>query len=187
MEQLKETIELDIDEPNELVFAVKVEGITSVNPARVRLVCERDGMSFMFPGREIQGSGHVQFDIPKMSDMLEAGSYSSRVEVLVENRYFEPVNFELEFKKTVSVVAEAVKKPEIKRKPPIKVSAAPVIKRPSQQPTNPSQNALKAEQKVSTGRSLKERYSEKRGPRAVSDDEVRSAIRSIVKGFKFDG
>lgn len=55
------------------------------------------------------------------------GVYQSKVEVLIDNKYFAPVQFNCEFKKTVSVVAEAVSIPKIEKKQDIKVSAAPII------------------------------------------------------------
>lgn len=126
MEQLTETIELDIEESNELAFKIKMEGAAS-SPAKVRLVCEGKDFSYMFNGYGTGEPEVVQFTIPQMSSKIQEGVYGARVEVLVENRYFAPVQFQINFKKTLSVVAEAIQvKPKAKHSE-IKITATPVI------------------------------------------------------------
>lgn len=129
MTDKNETITLDLEEVNELLFKVVVEG-TDPSPARIRLVCEGENdFSYMFVGKPNKGD-IVQFVIPSMSGKLKEGTYTSRVEVLVENRCFVPVEFDLNFKKTVKVVAE-VYRPVLPPPPKVSVTATPVIaKRP---------------------------------------------------------
>lgn len=126
-----EQIVLDVEETNELLFKVKVEG-TDPSPARVRLVCEgQDGVSYMFNGKPGQDD-LVQFVIPSMSGKIKEGLYAGSVEVLVENRCFVPVQFNINFKKTVKVMAE-VFKPQLPPPPKVTVTAAPiVVKKPQQ-------------------------------------------------------
>lgn len=124
MEQLAETITLDVEESNELAFKIKIEGANS--PAKVRLVCESPEISYMFSGRGTHEDGVVQFIIPQMKGKIQEGLYSARVEVLVENRYFSPVQFQMNFKKTMKVFAEAIQLTQ-PTKYEIKVSAAPMI------------------------------------------------------------
>ena len=126
MDPLLETIDLDIEESNELAFKIKVEG-TANSPAKVRLVCEGSDVSYMFNGRGTGEDGVVQFIMPQMKDKLPEGVYQAKVEVLIENRYFSPVQFQINFKKAVKVVAEALfLQPKI-AKPEISVSAQPII------------------------------------------------------------
>ena len=133
MENLIETITLDVEEQNELAFKVKIEG--SPAPAKVRLVCEGDELSYMFKG--FAGEDDVvQFDIPQMKNRLAEGLYNAKVEVFVENRYFTPVQFQIQFKKTVSVVAEAVRVKKQVITPEVRVSAVPIVV-PRQQPPAP--------------------------------------------------
>jgi len=80
----------------------------------------------MFPGRGTQEDGVVQFVIPQMKGKIQEGLYSARVEVLVENRYFSPVQFQLNFKKTMRVFAEAIQIVQ-PTKQEIKVSAVPLV------------------------------------------------------------
>ena len=127
MEQLLETIDLDIEEANELLFKVKVEGIDQA-PAKVRLVCETGDVDYMFQGHSTSEEGVVQFVLPNMKGKLKEGQYLSRVEVLIENRYFAPVQFNINYKQAVRVVAEAVRAPAHKPVPRVSVTAsAPIV------------------------------------------------------------
>ena len=126
MEQLTETIDLDIDESNELAFKIKMEGASGM-PAKVRLVCEGEDFSYMFNGYGTSEPETVQFVLPQMTSKLKEGSYKARVEVLVENRYFAPVHFQINFKKMVSVVAESIQVKPRDSQRDIKVSASPVV------------------------------------------------------------
>lgn len=120
-----ESIVLDVEEANELLFKVKVEG-TDPSPAKVRLVCEgSDGISFMFNGKSGQDD-IVQFVIPAMDGKIKEGHYTGSVEVLVENRCFVPVKFNIDFKKTVKVMAE-VFKPSLPPPQKVTVTATPIV------------------------------------------------------------
>lgn len=124
---MQETVELDMEELNELFFKVKVEGADPA-PAKVRLVCETGDVAFMFTGRLTDEQDVVQFVVPSMKNRLKEGTYASRVEVLVDNRYFAPVKFNINFKKVVSVVAEAVSVPTARKvAPTISVTASPIV------------------------------------------------------------
>lgn len=142
MEPLLETIDLDIEEANELLFKVKVEGVEQA-PAKVRLVCEVGDVAYMFNGHATPEEGIVQFLLPTLKGKLPEGVYPSRVEVLIENRYFAPVSFNICFKQAMKVVAEAVRLPERKAAPKVTVTAAPVIvKQPTRAP-EPAKSEMK--------------------------------------------
>jgi hypothetical protein len=171
MEPLLETVDLDMEESNELAFKIKVEG-TANSPAKVRLVCEGSDVSYMFNGRGTGEDGVVQFVMPQMKDKLQEGVYQARVEVLIENRYFSPVQFQINFKKAMKVVAEALFVQPKSVKPEISVSAQPVvavkpIAKISTQPLVVEQSkpapAVKNEERQAPQRvsPLKERYLQK--------------------------
>lgn len=121
-----ETINLDLDESNDLKFKIKLEGNVN-SPAKVRLVCEGEDVSYVFKGYGTNEMDIVQFTLPRMESKIKEGTYNAKVEVLVENRYFAPLQFQINFKKSVSVVAEAVRvAPRVEDKS-IKVTAVPVI------------------------------------------------------------
>lgn len=122
MDQVTETIELDVEEPNELLFKVKVEGADS-GPVSVRLVCESGDVSYAFGGSSVGHDDLMQFNVPVMKGRLKEGTYDSRVEVIVDNRFFVPVEFKVNFKKTMRVVAEQV---TVRKPTEVKVSASVV-------------------------------------------------------------
>lgn len=103
---MEQPIEIDIDESSELLFKVQVEG-TEV-PAKTRLVCEGKDMGYTFSGTFTDEPGVVQFVIPNMKGKISEGIYNTKLEVLIENRCFSPVEFKLKFKREVSVVAESL-------------------------------------------------------------------------------
>ena len=139
MESFLETIDLDIEEANELLFKVKVEGVEQA-PAKVRLVCEGGEMDYVFHGSPTRDEGVVQFVLPILKGKLKEGQYLSRVEVLIENRYFAPVQFNINFKQAIKVVAEAIRIPEKKQVPraSVVVSAPIVVNRKTQNPPAPA-------------------------------------------------
>lgn len=130
-ELLEETIELDVEESNELLFHVKIEGIDQ-GSAKIRLVCENNELSYMFIGKVVDRNGLVQFNVPVMKDKLGEGIFQSRIEVLIENkmfapRFFIPAKFKISFKKAVGIVAEAVDASLNSITSEINVTARPVI------------------------------------------------------------
>lgn len=101
-----DNIEIDIDEAIELLFKVQIEG-TEI-PVRTRLVCEGKDMGFLFSGGFTEDPGVVQFVIPSMKGKITEGEYRTKLEVLIENRCFSPIEFMLRFKKQITVTAESL-------------------------------------------------------------------------------
>jgi len=126
MEPLTETVDLDLEESNDLTFKIKMEG-AAMSPAKVRLVCENDDFAYMFNGYGTGEDEVVQFTLPRMDKRISEGLYNARVEVLVDNRYFAPLQFQINFKKTLSVVAEAIQVIKKVSKPEITVTATPFV------------------------------------------------------------
>lgn len=129
-----ETIEIKLDETNELFFAVKLEGTVSA-PVSVRLMCEADDFSAAFAGTYTE-DGEVKVTIPEMkrnASFKENKDYVAQLEVMVENRLFVPLKFGLKFKETLKVFAEVVTKPgnviESVQEPKKKIEAPVEIKR----------------------------------------------------------
>jgi len=146
MEPLTETIQLDIEESNDLTFKIKMEG-TAMSPAKVRLVCENEDFAYMFNGYGTGEDEVVQFTLPRMDKKITEGTYDARVEVLVDNRYFAPLQFQINFKKTLSVVAETIQVVRKAVKPEVTVTAAPIsVIKPVAAPP-PAVATIKFEQK----------------------------------------
>lgn len=131
----KDIVLLDIEEHNSLLFKVNIEG-TDPAPAKVRLVCESsDGVSYMFRGRALGQDDLVEFIVPSMADRMKEGLCSAHLEVLIENRFFTPIEFDIDFKKTMKVVAENMSVVKTSM-PTVSVTASPVIKPlPSRSPS----------------------------------------------------
>lgn len=134
-ELLKETIELDIDEENELLFKIHVEGADQ--PAKVRLVCETSDVSFMFYGSPTEQDGVVQFLIPELKNKTKEKLMESKIEVLIGNKYFVPVEFNIDLKQKTKVFAESAV-PTIRNNKPktpvVTVAASPIIATPRSKP-----------------------------------------------------
>jgi len=180
MEPLLETLDVDIEDTSELLFKVTVEGADQ-SPAKIRLVCESGDLAYMFNGRP-GPDGLVQFVLPAMKDKLKEGLYQSRVEVLIENRYFAPVQFQLNFKRAVRVVAEAVTLVQRKPEPAVIVTAAPIVKPEVKVPVQPPKQLQKRDEQKPT---LKERFVTKKNdvapPRDLDDDAIIEAASAFVK------
>lgn len=102
-----ETIELDLEENNDLSFKVSIQGATQ-KPSAFRLICEADEMSFGFNGK-VDDEGNVAFVIPAMKKHLSHESiYSCAVEVLIEGRFFRPIKFDVKFKQPMKCVVESI-------------------------------------------------------------------------------
>lgn len=183
MENLIETITLDVEEQNELAFKVKIEG--SPAPAKVRLVCEGDDLSYMFKGYSGEDDV-VQFDIPQMKNRLQEGLYNAKVEVFVENRYFTPVQFQIQFKKTVSVVAEAVKVKKQVITPEVRVSAVPIVVS-RQQPPTPAPQQKSSQQPAPVKRPTTESVAPKKvksAPQQDDSEDIKALIRDVLFNTK---
>jgi hypothetical protein len=172
-----ETIELDIDDSSELLFKVKVEG--TEGQAKVRLVCESKDIDFMFVGSSLGHDDAIKFDVPSMKSKLKEGVYKSKVEVVVDNKYFVPVEFNINFKKTIQVVAESfqvVNKQE--KKSEISVSAIPIVVKKEKQQEAVVEKKLEDKSKFVT---LHEKFQNKNNQKGASDEELLTSIRKLFQ------
>lgn len=125
-----EKIDLKLDEDNELVFKVVIEGTTS--PASsIRFVCDDGAVSYMFKGSPGTEPGEVVVNVPPMDKKLSAGIYESRLEALIEGKYISPLQVLSQFNPGVKIVAETVQRPVVKSTPQVQVTAVPIVARTS--------------------------------------------------------
>ena len=112
------TIELMIDEENELTFQVQVEG-TRPGTAKCRLMLESKNMMLAFEG---QSTGdEVAVTLPPLDHIIKEGTYDMTLEVVVDDRFFEPLKLQGAFEKRLKVTAEAV---TVRSKPKVRTSAS---------------------------------------------------------------
>jgi len=112
------TIDLTLDNNNELTFQVNIEGSSPAKPS-CRFLIEGEEMSFAFPG-EMANDGIVHVNIPPLEKVLKEGNYNSGLEVIVDDRVFVPLTLTTSFEKSVKVTAEAVTR---KKRPAATASA----------------------------------------------------------------
>jgi len=91
---------INLNETNDLEFSVSVKGATS-NNAKTRFCVITEDKEIAFTG--IVDSGTVKFNIPALEKFLEAGVYECKLEIMVDEYYFTPINETIEFKMPVSV------------------------------------------------------------------------------------
>ncbi len=177
-----ETIELRLDESNELLFKVTIQG-SSAAPAKVRLVCESDSsdLAYMFEGHSVESGDEIRFVIPEMDKVLKEGeTYRGKVEVMVENRYFTPVEFAMVFKQSMKVMAEGIKvNPKAKAVETIKVNAVikqapkPVVVQESKPRPVVTAPPKKLSERKKTATGIEE---------SVMEDVARSTIKKLLQG-----
>ena len=124
-----DALNLKLDHDNELLFKVMIEGTREAD-TQCRLMVERDEYSYAFPG-EIQESGEVVVIIPALEKAMKEGTYDAKLEVIVDDRVFEPLKFHAEFTKSVKVTAESVTRRRTRKVSASAeiISSAPKIKR----------------------------------------------------------
>ena len=100
-------IELKLDENNELVFEVNIQGTDAADAKPViRYIIEDKKLSYTFLGNI--KNGNVNVDVPILTDTIKEGVYSSKLEVIIGDHYFVPLETNVEFKKSLTVTAESV-------------------------------------------------------------------------------
>ena len=114
-------IDLDLDKENELVFKLAIEGTKPATP-KSRFMLETEDFSLSFPSHRHSG-GEVTILIPSLQNILKEGAYSGTLEVIIDERVFTPIKIDTNFKKSVSVVAEAV----VPKKKETQVSVSSVV------------------------------------------------------------
>lgn len=115
------------DETQELVFDIKIEG-TKEEPSDVRFVIEAqtvDGREvqdvFSIICRAVRENDAIKVYVPRLLNLFRAGSHKARLEVVLENRLFIPLNEEVMIEEPILVhipkesptVVETIEKPEI--------------------------------------------------------------------------
>lgn len=175
METILETVDADVETSQEILFKVTIEGLDQA-PSKVRLVCEDGDVGYVFTGKTTDQEGIVSFVIPP--NKLKEATYLTKVEVLVENRYFNPVSFYLAAKKAVKVMAEAVK-PAAPKPTEVKVSAAPVVKAAAPKPV-PVPIVEAKKEVVKATPTLKDRRKARIDELKATDAEM---IRELARGL----
>jgi hypothetical protein len=104
------TFDIHLDQDNELKFKVVVEG-TDEAVLKYQLVLETDRMNYSFPGHI--DNEDICVVIPPLEKILKEGTYSTRLEVIVDDRIFTPLAMSTNAKKQIKVMAESVSRARV--------------------------------------------------------------------------
>lgn len=158
------TIDLMIDEENELTFQVQIEG-TRPGTAKCRLMLESKNMMLAFQG---QSSGdEVSVVLPPLDHIIREGTYDMTLEVVVDDRFFEPLKLQGAFEKRLKVTAESVK---VKSKPRVKTSASLVEVKKNSKPA-----------KVKVSNRSRQRVIKEKNNKQITDNDIMSIIERLQK------
>lgn len=162
-------IDLMIDEENELTFQVQIEG-TRPGTAKCRLMLESKDMSLAFEG---QSTGEeVSVTLPPLDHILKEGNYDMTLEVVVDDRFFEPLKLQGTFEKRLKVTAESV---TVRSKPKVKTSASLVeVKKKNNRPASVSVS--------NNTRRKRDVVSESKRKKEFTDQDIMNLIKKLTKG-----
>ena len=137
-----EKIVLNLNETNELLLKVAIKG-SSKEPSAVRLVFENLENAYVVKGKQNDDGMH-KFIVPSMENKgFDEGTYKALVEVIIDGRYFIPIQFDANFVRPMSVQVETIQQAphsSVVEQQQINVEASmakPVVKpqsKPQQQP-----------------------------------------------------
>ena len=113
-----------LDTDNELKFTVAIEGVSEASVRSQFILEGPKGINLSFEGKA-EGS-EISVDVPSLKGMLREGLYNTRLEVIVDDRIFTPLQMQATLKPAIKV--EAVIRATQKVSGPV-VSAA-VVSRP---------------------------------------------------------
>jgi len=99
-------IDLVLDEENELTFQLNIEGSRPAQ-AICRLNVQSDNMNLLFEAQQDRGD-EINVVLPPLAHVLKEGSYNMSLEVVVDDKYFVPLELTGNFEKSVRVTAETV-------------------------------------------------------------------------------
>lgn len=113
-----EPIKLKLTDKNSLSFGIKITSDEPVNSRpKARIVCEGKNLSYIFNGQFEGDQLHVS--IPSMKGILTEGNYKAKLELLIEDKYFTPLSFELSFVDPVKLQIENKIKITKKKEAPV--------------------------------------------------------------------
>ena len=120
------SISIQLDEATELSFRVVVDAPSPCKPS-YRLVCEaRDGMSIVLQGSP-SSDGFVSVVVPALKGIMSEGASRAKLEVIVDDKFFVPLELDMRFVQPVTVKAEVVSHGRASSVPVAVKSKKPVV------------------------------------------------------------
>ena len=165
-----EVIELDLDNENEMTFKVQIEGTRPGEPI-CRLMIEGKDINHAIVGQFLDND-EVSVLIPPMDKIIKEGDYSSYLEVFIDDRVFIPLEMQLNFEKSVKVVAETVRRSTKK-----KVSASASLVSTSTRRTRPTREKVVQEAPIEKPQT-KSKPSEK-SVNTITEQDILSLVNKL--------
>ena len=169
-------IEMLLDEENELTFQVNIEGNRPAD-ASCRLRLDNKSVGLMFEANKTP-DGEISVVIPPLKHVLQEGVYDMTLEVIVDDKYFQPLTIQGSFEKSVKVTAEAVVRT---RKPSTSVTASTLVERKNKEatPVVTVKNSRTSSQKRRTIAEKRKTVQNKN--KQLSDKDIMNLIEMLVK------
>lgn len=92
-----------LDTDNELKFTVAIEGAHQADVRSQFILEGPKGISFCFAGKP--SGSEVAVDVPSLKGLLREGVYNTRLEVIVDDRVFTPLQMQATLKPAIKVEA----------------------------------------------------------------------------------
>jgi hypothetical protein len=149
-------IKIKLDEDNSIRLGLAIQTSDPGQSAKpmVRFMCESEKMSYSFPGT-YNNAGEVLVKIPPMQGKISEGVYDARLEVVVDSKYFVPLEIKTRFMPSMKVVAEVIEEePEQELKTEVRavILDAPMVEETKAKPKQ------KVAKKTKKFRSLRDRF-----------------------------
>ena len=160
-------IDLLLDEENELTFQLNVEG-NAPGSAKCRLKLENKEVGLLFEA-DSHEKGEVSVVLPPLSHILNEGEYKMILEVVVDDKFFEPLEMTGNFEKSVKVTAEAIARPRSRKQ----TSVTAILSEEKQsKPPVTVRNSRTRNQKITESAKSK---------RKLSDTDIMNLINALKK------
>ena len=164
-------IDLLLDEENELTFQINVEG-NSPGSAKCRLKLENKDVGLLFEADSHQ-AGEISVVLPPLTHILNEGEYKMILEVVVDDKFFEPLSLTGNFEKSVRVTAESVVRTPKRKKTSVTASVISEEKNPR----------ITVKNSKTSKRKFEEQKERKEKNRSLTDSDIMKLI-NVLKANK---
>lgn len=131
---------INLNEDNKLEFELSMQG-ANANTAKTRFCVVTEDREYVFNGTF--SAGKVDFKLPILENVLSAGVYECRLEVIVDSHYFAPINDAIEFVSPVAVKeAKVVNVKEEEVVPSVSINSIKVTANPKSETTVTSKSIV---------------------------------------------
>ncbi len=171
------SFDIYLDDDNEIRFGVNVEG-SEKHDVKCRLTMEAsNAMSLFFPGNRLS-DGEVQVIVPSLKNVLKEGVYPVKLEVLIDDRIFVPLEMSMNIRPSVRVTAEARVMPTQRgtRVTASVITEAPVVEEKKITPPAPPVKETRRRKQ----QTIKQQRQNPKKSKSISDGDFKSLINKAL-------